>query len=332
MCVCRYKDCKEASKSVLSMRVQCPTCLEEFTPEDDLQCPPCGHVFHRHCVQEWFDYKRAGGDRPDCPQCRKVTNVNKLMKIYLAEVECDSQEERERNFQRQIEDIKYKLEFKEGENNSLLDRVETLESNLIVKAAELNKNLVETNYIKNDQKVLIKKLLKFENEIEENEKLKGKWLKSKKMLQELEEKQGQLKIKLRQAETQRIEEERRRKEGEKGLKDAEVQRIILKKKMKELYIEKKTLEEELEWLEEKRAPTMRMKLREAEIQKKEQEILRKQEEIQRKEEKYCLIGTLALCSMPLLLYLAFKSGLLRKDFTSTQSKSIVLNGALSRFF
>ena len=314
------------------MRVQCPTCLEEFTPEDDLQCPPCGHVFHRHCVQEWFDHKRAGGDRPDCPQCRKVTNVNKLMKIYLAEVECDSQEERERNFQRQIEDIKYKLEFKEGENNSLLDRVETLESNLIVKAAELNKNLVETNYIKNDQKVLIKKLLKFESEIEENEKLKGKWLKSKKMLQELEEKQGQLKIKLRQAETQRIEEERRRKEGEKGLKDAEVQRIILKKKMKELYIEKKTLEEELEWLEEKRAPTMSMKLREAEIQKKEQEILRKQEEIQRKEEKYCLIGTLALCSMPLLLYLAFKSGLLRKDFTSTQSKSIVLNGALSRFF
>ena len=254
------------------------------------------------------------------------------MKIYLAEVECDSQEERERNFQRQIEDIKYKLEFKEGENNSLLDRVETLESNLIVKAAELNKNLVETNYIKNDQKVLIKKLLKFESEIEENEKLKGKWLKSKKMLQELEEKQGQLKIKLRQAETQRIEEERRRKEGEKGLKDAEVQRIILKKKMKELYIEKKTLEEELEWLEEKRAPTMSMKLREAEIQKKEQEILRKHEEIQRKEEKYCLIGTLALCSMPLLLYLAFKSGLLRKDFTSTQSKSIVLNGALSRFF
>ena len=319
MCVCRYKDCKEASKSVLSMRVQCPTCLEEFTPEDDLQCPPCGHVFHRHCVQEWLDYKRAGGDRPDCPQCRKVTNVNKLMKIYLAEVECDSQEERERNFQRQIEDIKYKLEFKEGENNSLLDRVETLESNLIVKAAELNKNLVETNYIKNDQKVLIKKLLKFENEIEENEKLKGKWLKSKKMLQELEEKQGQLKIKLRQAEIQRIEEERRRKEGEKGLKDAEVQRIILKKKMKELYIEKKTLEEELEWLEEKREPTMRMKLREAEIQKKEQEMLRKQEEIQRKEEKYCLIGTLALCSMPLLLYLAFKSGLLRKDFTSTQS-------------
>ena len=207
-----------------------------------------------------------------------------------------------------------------------------LESNLIVKAAELNKNLVETNYIKNDQKVLIKKLLKFESEIEENEKLKDKWLKSKKMLQELEEKQGQLKIKLRQAETQRIEEERRRKEGEKGLKDAEVQRIILKKKMKELYIEKKTLEEELEWLEEKRAPTMRMKLREAEIQKKEQEILRKQEEIQRKEEKYCLIGTLALCSMPLLLYLAFKSGLFRKDFTSTQSKSIMLNGALSRFF
>ena len=36
------------------MRLQCPTCLELFTPEDDLQCPPCGHVFHRHCIHEWF--------------------------------------------------------------------------------------------------------------------------------------------------------------------------------------------------------------------------------------------------------------------------------------
>ena len=149
------------------MRVQCPMCLEEFTPEDDLQCPPCGHVFHRHCVQEWFDCKRAGGDRPDCPQCRKVTNVNKLMKIYPAEAECDSHDDREKDLYRQIEEIKYKLEFKEGENNSLIDKVEDLESRLNEKAEQLNKSQIETNRNKKDKKVLNQKLQKLESEREE---------------------------------------------------------------------------------------------------------------------------------------------------------------------
>ena len=121
------------------MRLQCPTCLELFTPEDDLQCPPCGHVFHRHCIHEWFNYKRASGDREDCPQCRTVTKIKKLRRIYPAEAYDESQENSEEDLHVQIEEIQNQLHIKEVENNSLSDRVDELESHL----EELESNLEE---------------------------------------------------------------------------------------------------------------------------------------------------------------------------------------------
>ena len=300
------------------MRVQCPTCLEEFTPEDDLQCPPCGHVFHRHCVQEWFDYKRAFGDRPDCPQCRKVTNVNKLIKIYLAEVECDSQEEREKDLHRQIEEIQYKLELKEGENNSLLDKVDDLESLLNEKTEKLDKNQVETERMKKEHKVLGQKLQKLENERGENENLRDKWTKSKRMLEELEEKQGQLKMKLRETENLKNEDEKGRREAEKGRKESEDALCRVCKEWLELHNEKKALEFKLEKLayenrslkkelislEEKQEPTLGMKSREAEIRRKEKKLLGK-------EIKHIFIQAVALCAMAILneSYLGFLLGL-----------------------
>ena len=117
--------------------------------------------------------------------------------------------------------------------------------------------------------------------------------------------------KLRDTEIQRSEEEKGRKEAEKWLKDAELQKIRLKKKLKELYIDKKTLEEDLMWSAYIREPAMRLKLSEADVQKKE-------EVAQMEEKRYCLIGSIALCSTPLLLYMALKSGLLRKFSTSLQ--------------
>ena len=292
------------------MRVQCPTCLEEFTPEDDLQCPPCGHVFHRHCVQEWFDHKRAFGDRPDCPQCRKVTNVNKLMKIYLAEAECDSHDDREKKFYKQIEEIKYKLEFKEGETNSLLDKVDDLENILNEKTEKLAKSQVETIRIKKEHKVLSQKLQKLESERGENENLKDKWTKSKRMLEELEEKQGQLKMKLRESETQRNADGKGRREAEKGREEAEDALCRVCKEWLEVHNENKTqkleleklsyenrsLKKELISLEENQEPTTRMKLREAEIDRRE-------EELQEREIKYIFIEAVALGSMAFLLYI-----------------------------
>ena len=44
------------------MRLQCSTCLERMSPEEDLGSTPCGHVFHMVCVLQWFENKK------NCPQ------------------------------------------------------------------------------------------------------------------------------------------------------------------------------------------------------------------------------------------------------------------------
>ena len=183
-----------------SMRLQCPTCLELFTPEDDLQCPPCGHVFHRHCIHEWFNYKRASGDREDCPQCRTVTKIQKLRRIYPAEAYDESQEESEEDLHVQIEEIQNQLHIKEGVIDVLLDRVEELQSNLEELELELYEQTKEFkryqiatyNHIMNNDKVLRQnyKFVKYKSE-------------------------EPLKTKLRETESQRKEEERGRKQTEK---------------------------------------------------------------------------------------------------------------------
>ena len=187
------------------MRVQCPTCLEVFTLEDELQCPPCGHVFHRACIQQWLRSKRGSDTGPDCPQCRKPTNMKSPVKIYLAEADGGDTlalEERRKNL-KNIEEIHETLEIKEGENNSLSDRIAKLERNLKEKSKEFNKIKVTRLVLK-----------KFESEREENEKFKDKWL-------ELEKKQKPLKMKLRETEIQRKKEETQNNVAEKGWKDAE---------------------------------------------------------------------------------------------------------------
>merc|ERR1712156_318111 len=122
------------------MRVHCPTCLEVFTPEDDLQCPPCGHVFHHECIRKWLDSKRGHGARPDCPQCRKPASSKTLLKIFLAEADGDTQEDRDKAHKKQIDQIQNKLELKDAENTSLIERIGMLESNLKAKNEELSQH------------------------------------------------------------------------------------------------------------------------------------------------------------------------------------------------
>lgn len=47
----------------------CCLCLESFNPDDELRILPCGHFFHKQCVDKWFDSRRF---RPrTCPTCRR---------------------------------------------------------------------------------------------------------------------------------------------------------------------------------------------------------------------------------------------------------------------
>ena len=215
------------------MHVHCPTCLELFTTEDDLRSPPCGHVFHQECIQKWLRNRRESDDVPNCPQCRKPTALNSLMKIYLAEADVVSQEDRDRDFERKLDDLERKIELTEAERNSLLDRVAELEDDLKGQTEELTKNQSEITAMKNENTILSQKLSRCEREIGEAGKIKDKWLQSKKSLQELEEKQIILKGKLRESVKNREESEKQRKVAEKHRNGADNEKDQLEKKLKE---------------------------------------------------------------------------------------------------
>ena len=42
----------------------CPICLCEYEEKQELRRLPCGHLFHRECVDEWLL------SRASCPTCR----------------------------------------------------------------------------------------------------------------------------------------------------------------------------------------------------------------------------------------------------------------------
>ena len=42
---------------------QCSICMETIM-SNDVQCLPCAHVFHRHCISRWLQQSTS------CPECR----------------------------------------------------------------------------------------------------------------------------------------------------------------------------------------------------------------------------------------------------------------------
>ncbi|CAJ1381028.1 unnamed protein product [Effrenium voratum] len=48
---------------------QCPVCLQELLLREDLCRTPCGHDFHRDCLEEWVLSRRYTS--PGCPICRE---------------------------------------------------------------------------------------------------------------------------------------------------------------------------------------------------------------------------------------------------------------------
>ncbi|ODN04681.1 putative RING finger protein P32A8.03c [Orchesella cincta] len=56
---------------------------------------PCGHLFHKGCITEWFRVRRNydGGSplRGTCPTCRKVIAYHKLIRLYLTPSPVDNE-------------------------------------------------------------------------------------------------------------------------------------------------------------------------------------------------------------------------------------------------
>ena len=58
------------------MDFECCICLQQTTPSINLECPPCGHVFHAHCLRWAYTNARR------CPLCRENFQLNELRRIY----------------------------------------------------------------------------------------------------------------------------------------------------------------------------------------------------------------------------------------------------------
>ncbi len=43
----------------------CSVCLTRFEPESEINCLPCGHLFHKACLEKWLNYWNS-----TCPLCR----------------------------------------------------------------------------------------------------------------------------------------------------------------------------------------------------------------------------------------------------------------------
>ncbi|KAM5567444.1 hypothetical protein ABKV19_015495 [Rosa sericea] len=51
---------------------ECPTCLEEYTPENPKITTKCSHHFHLACIYEWLERNQT------CPVCSQVMSFNDL--------------------------------------------------------------------------------------------------------------------------------------------------------------------------------------------------------------------------------------------------------------
>lgn len=56
--------------------LDCSLCLE-YILKASIACAPCGHVFHRVCLQNMLE------SRPQCPVCAKPCKPNQVLKLFL---------------------------------------------------------------------------------------------------------------------------------------------------------------------------------------------------------------------------------------------------------
>ncbi|KAI4303386.1 hypothetical protein MLD38_039026 [Melastoma candidum] len=62
----------------------CSICFDDLRPvvEDLLAIPVCGHVFHTHCLQQWFEYCPKT-KKHSCPVCKQTCAANKVCRLYF---------------------------------------------------------------------------------------------------------------------------------------------------------------------------------------------------------------------------------------------------------
>lgn len=80
----------------------CPICCDKITKNQLAYKTPCNHVFHKKCIQTWF--QKSTSFVPTCPMCRADCHVSyrhdNKYKVHSAYSLVDDSVELERTIQR----------------------------------------------------------------------------------------------------------------------------------------------------------------------------------------------------------------------------------------
>ncbi|KAL5972417.1 hypothetical protein ACLOJK_041671 [Asimina triloba] len=62
---CRFPSIRFGSFFHCPSEHDCSVCLTAFEPDSEINRLPCGHLFHKGCVEKWLEYWNT-----TCPLCR----------------------------------------------------------------------------------------------------------------------------------------------------------------------------------------------------------------------------------------------------------------------
>ena len=66
---------------LMTIVTECSVCTDELTNECAISVCPCGHIFHRNCLDQWLKQCR---NQPVCPTCRSKASRSQIVKqLYV---------------------------------------------------------------------------------------------------------------------------------------------------------------------------------------------------------------------------------------------------------
>lgn len=149
------------------MHAVCNICSDLFDSAKDVAAIPCGHTFHRTCLDEWTKIQKT------CPQCRlKFTAKNVIPKLYF-ETSDDHATVDAADLQNQIQSLQTTLLVKEKEKNEIHKIKEDLQCQVVV--LEIHRSQLETELhtVRTEKSVLQSQLQFLDQQISEAQKAKS---------------------------------------------------------------------------------------------------------------------------------------------------------------
>jgi hypothetical protein len=104
----------------MKIKAICIICTERFQSAAVMSVCPCGHVFHSHCIEQWFEKSK----QDTCPQCRQLVNPVRLVNpLYLTEDDEDEDEEEKRMLRETVHQMQQQQERMRLQLNSKTEKV-----------------------------------------------------------------------------------------------------------------------------------------------------------------------------------------------------------------